>query len=124
LAAGYARCTIRPAAWGPAVQASGWRSQNEPMSLTVALAADMASIALTLILGVGCEPPLGSSARTSVSQNAIRNRNRMTVLESPRPLLAAWEQTVAARLEAAVRGGSRLLSLLELNQPRCFRKIQ
>src|SRR5262249_24255329 len=124
LAAGYARCTIRPAAWGPAMQASGWRSQNEAMSLTVALAADMASVALTLILGVGCDPPLGSSARTSVSQNAIRNRNRMTVLEFPRPLLAAWERTVAPRLEAAVRSGSRFLSILELNQPRSFRKFE
>jgi hypothetical protein len=61
------------------LQASGCRPQNEPMSVTVAFAADIASRALTLIVGVGCDPPLGSSARITVSQNAIRKRNRMTL---------------------------------------------
>jgi hypothetical protein len=49
------------------------------MSVTVAFAADIASRALTLIVGVGRDPPLGSSARITVSQNAIRKRNRMTL---------------------------------------------
>src|SRR5436190_13064798 len=53
------------------------------MSVTVAFAADIASIALTLSFGVGCEPPLGSNARMTVSQNAIRRRNRMRCLELP-----------------------------------------
>jgi hypothetical protein len=39
----------------------------------------MASRALTLTLGVGCDPPLGSITRMTVSQNAIRKRNRMTL---------------------------------------------
>jgi hypothetical protein len=50
------------------------------MSVTVDFAAHMASTALTLTFGVGCDPPLGSNARMTVSQNAIRKRNRMTCL--------------------------------------------
>jgi hypothetical protein len=34
-------------------------------------------MALTLTFGVGCDPALGSNARMTVSQNAIRKRNRM-----------------------------------------------
>jgi hypothetical protein len=34
-------------------------------------------MALTLTFGVGCDPPLGNNARITVSQNAIRKRNRM-----------------------------------------------
>jgi hypothetical protein len=49
------------------------------MSLTVAFAAYIASPALTLTFAVGCGPPLGSKARMTVSQNAIRNRNRMGI---------------------------------------------
>jgi hypothetical protein len=45
--------------------------------VTVAFAADTASMALTLTFGVGCDPALGSNARMTVSQNAIRKRNRM-----------------------------------------------
>ena len=37
----------------PTVQASGCRSQNDPISVTVAFAASMASTALTLSFGVG-----------------------------------------------------------------------
>jgi hypothetical protein len=48
----------------------------------------------------------------------------MIVLEFPRPLFAAWRRTVAARLEAVVRSGPRFLSILELNQPRSFRKFE
>jgi hypothetical protein len=50
------------------------------MSVTVAFAASMASTALTASFGVGWDPPLGSNARMTVSQNAIRKRNRMTCL--------------------------------------------
>jgi hypothetical protein len=50
------------------------------MSVTVDFAAHMASTALTLTFGAGCDPPLGSNARMTVSQNAIRKRKRMTCL--------------------------------------------
>jgi hypothetical protein len=48
--------------------------------VTVAFAASMASMALTVSFGVGWDPPLGSNARMTVSQNAIRKRNRMICL--------------------------------------------
>jgi hypothetical protein len=68
---------ITTAACDPTLQASACRSQNDPTSVTVAFAADTASMALTLTFGVGCDPALGSNARMTVSQNAIRKRNRM-----------------------------------------------
>jgi hypothetical protein len=48
----------------------------------------------------------------------------MTVLEFPRLLFAAWERTLPARLEAAVRNGPRFLAILDFNQPRSFRKLE
>jgi hypothetical protein len=54
------------------------------MSVTVAVAADMASMALTLTFGVVCDPPLGNNTRTTASQNAIRTRKRMTPALYPR----------------------------------------
>jgi hypothetical protein len=84
LAPACARWPIATAACDPTVHASCCRSQNDCTSVTVAFAADMASIALTLSFGVGWEPPLGSNARMTVSQNAIRKRNRMRCL-APRP---------------------------------------
>jgi hypothetical protein len=90
LAPAWARWPIATAACDPSVHASGCRSQNECTSVTVALAADMASIALTLSFGVGCEPPLGSNARMTVSQNAIRKRNRMRCLELPAVNRRSW----------------------------------
>ena len=72
------------AACDPTTQASGCRSQNDRMSLTVAIAADIASRALTFTVGIRCDPPLGSKTRMTVSQNAIRNRKRMTLPLFPR----------------------------------------
>ena len=44
---------------------------------SAAFAAENASPALTCDFGTGCEPPLGSKIRTTPSQNATRNRNRI-----------------------------------------------
>jgi hypothetical protein len=92
------------------------------MSVTVAFAADIASTALTLTLAVGSDPPLGSSARMTVSQNAIRKRNRMTCL-SPCSLFVALEPTLAARLEAPVGDISRFFPVFVANEPRSFGKF-
>ena len=48
------------AACDPIAQASGWRPQKDRASVTVALAADMASLALTRAFDFVPEPPLGS----------------------------------------------------------------
>src|SRR5262245_26717530 len=53
LAPACARWPIATAACDPTVHASRCRSQNDCTSVTVAVAADMASIALTLSFGVG-----------------------------------------------------------------------
>src|SRR5262245_37406278 len=95
------------------------------MSLTVACAADMASPALTLTFGAGCDPPLGSNARMTVSQNTIRNRNRMGSPRNRRgPSAAALDGTIAARLEAQVGDGAYFLPIFEFNQLRCFGKFE
>ncbi|HMJ30742.1 MAG TPA: hypothetical protein VK512_18690, partial [Xanthobacteraceae bacterium] len=93
------------------------------MSVTVAFAADIASRALTLTFGVGSDPPLGSSARMTVSQNAIRKRNRMTCL-SPCSLFVALEWTLVARLEAPVGDISRFFPVFAANEPRSFGKFE
>ncbi len=86
------------------------------MSVTVALAAVMASSALTLIFGVGCDPALGSSTRTTVSQNAIRKRNRIVRPSCPRgdglPHLAG---NLAVGVEAPVGHAVRFFSKFDEN---------
>jgi hypothetical protein len=77
-----------------------------------------------LTFGVGCEPPLGSNARMTVSQNAIRKRNRMTCLWSSRVWFTTWELTLTARLETPVLSPSRFLSIFEVNQPRFFANFE
>jgi hypothetical protein len=64
--------------WAPTTQASGWRPQNWLMSETAVAAALTASIAPTDgSADFGCELPVGSSAKTMLSQNAVRNRKNM-----------------------------------------------
>src|SRR5262249_13903972 len=95
------------------------------MSVTVALATDIASSAVTLMPGVGCDPPLGSKTRTTASQNVTRNRKRMNhALKSPRLLIAAMGRTLAASLETRVRASPLFLYRFEENEPRVFRKFE
>ena len=63
------------------MQASGWRPQNWLMSETAVAAALTASIAPTDgSADFGCELPVGSSAKTMLSQNAVRNRKNITTV--------------------------------------------
>jgi hypothetical protein len=124
LAPACARCPIATAACDPTVQASGCRPQNDPISVTVAFAASMASTALTVSFGVGWDPPLGNNARMTVSQNAIRKRNRMTCLQRARLWFAAFGRTLPAKLEILVLSPSRFLSIFEVNQPRFFANFE
>src|SRR5712671_6217476 len=95
------------------------------MSVTVALAADMASSALTLPpLGVGCEPPLGSSTKMTVSQNAIRKRNRMIPVPIPAAVGRRMDTSLARRLEMAVGEIVGLLPIFDANKPRFFGKFE
>jgi hypothetical protein len=59
----------------------------------------------------------------TVSQNAIRKRNRMTCL-SPCSLFVALERTLAARLEAPVGEISRFFPVFDANEPRSFGKFE
>ena len=103
----------------------GWRSQNEPMSLTVACARPaMASPALTLTFGAGCDPPLGGNARMTVSQNAYLQESHGQSSKLSRPFWRALERTIAARLEAQVGDGAHFLPIFEFNQLRCFEKFE
>jgi hypothetical protein len=58
----------------------------------------------------------------TVSQNAIRKRNRMTCL-SPCSLFVALERTLAARLEVPVGDISRFFPVFVANEPRSFGKF-
>ncbi len=92
MAPACARCPIATAACEPTAQASGCRSQNCCMSDIVAPAADIASTALTLTFGAGCEPPLGNSTSTTLSQNASLKRKRMTPALFPAAFFAALDR--------------------------------
>jgi hypothetical protein len=61
----------------------------------------------------------------TVSQNAIRKRNRMTLsLKSPRLLFAALGGTLAARPETPVGEIAGFLPIFDANEPRFFRKFE
>src|SRR5947207_3399925 len=106
------------------VQASACRSQNCRISPTAALAADIASLAFTDVLGAGSQPTLGSKTRTKPSQNAIFKRKRMNGACFPAACLAACEQTLAGKLEGRVRSVSRFFSIFKANTPHFFRKFE
>jgi hypothetical protein len=71
-----------------------------------------------LSFGVGWEPPLGSNARMTVSQNAIRKRNRMRCLELPGRQWAQLRPTLAASAETLVFSARCFLSIFDANQPQ------
>jgi len=51
------------------------------------LAAEKASPALTAAFELVCDPPLGSRISTTVSQNIIRNKNRIACPRTHRGLM-------------------------------------
>src|SRR4051812_48944681 len=94
------------------------------MSETAALAADIASKALTCTLGACCEPPIGNKTRTSPSQNPIFKRNHMPL---PRDkLLEEFPRimNLAEGFEHRVRGGTLIFTSFKLNCRRIFRKFE
>jgi hypothetical protein len=96
------------------------------MSDTVAVAADTASAAPT------CDPveaegdPFGSKTTTTLSQNAARNRNIMTLpfVRARLIFFAAFDPNLADRLEKAVGNEPMFLPIFEANKPHIFGKFE
>jgi hypothetical protein len=107
----------------PVTQASGWRSQNPRMSDTAALASVTACLGSILASGDEDCIPLGSKTQTTPNQKAIRNKKNMTSTRRPRRCSAAFEQTIADRLEAVVLNEKRFLSKIDENARRIFIKF-
>jgi hypothetical protein len=95
------------------------------MSPTVAVAADIASVALISALEDGCDWPLGKRTKTTPSQNVIRNRKRIRCLCFPAVDPAVVHaRNLAQSLEAAVRRELRILPIFETNEPHFFLKLE
>jgi hypothetical protein len=94
------------------------------MSPTVAVAADIASVALISALEDGCDSPLGKRTKTTPSQNVIRNRKRIRCLCFPAVGPAVHARNLAQSLEAAVRREPRILPIFETNEPQFFLKLE
>ena len=64
-----------------------------------------------------CDPPVGSSTKTTLSQNAVRNRKNMTPYPHPRHLLFCRliDRTLSESLESAVLRDAALFRLFEAN---------
>jgi hypothetical protein len=90
--------------------------------VTVALAADAASPALTSPLEVVCDPTLGSNTRTRVSQKIIRNNKRISLL-APTEGIHRVIGSVAGTLEMSVRTCSQFLSGLNANARQVLRQF-
>src|SRR3974377_345267 len=104
----------------PVTQASGWRSQNPRTSDTAALASVTACLGSILESGeVDCIP-LRKKTQTTPNQKAIRNKKNMTSTRRPRRCSAAFEQTIADRLEGVVLNEKRFFSKIEEKSGRLF----
>jgi len=94
------------------------------MSPTVAVAADIASVALICALEDGCASLLGKRTKTTPNQNVIRNRKRIRCLCFPAVDRAAHERNLAESVEAGVRRELRILPIFETNKPHFFLKFE
>ena len=94
------------------------------MSPTVAVAADIASVALICALGDGGDPPLGKRTKTTLSQNAIRNRKRIRLTLFPGGRSATHERNLAQSVEVAVCREQRIFPIFKTNEPQFCLKME
>jgi hypothetical protein len=94
------------------------------MSPTVAVAADIASVALICALEDGGDSPLGKRTKTTLSQNVIRNRKRIRLTLLPGGRSAAHERNLAQSVEVAVCREQRIFPIFKTNEPHFYLKLE